>query len=241
VLLRSGVGAGELIETCKRTYVRIAANQAKQEHRRVSQSRIAIASGLTRAEVKRLLTSELPGRVRYEWQLDRATRVLQGWKTDPQFRTSRGSPKSLPIRGRGSSFSLLVRRYSGDVPVRAMLDHLRESKIVAFTAGGEVRLARGSRVNRNSELRELAQFTKAGTAYLRILAHNALSKESARYARSTKSRCVLEKDVPVLRRMLISRADSFLDSAEEVLSSRRAKASRSSSRRIGVSVFVSEE
>jgi hypothetical protein len=54
---------------------------------------------------------------------NRATRVLTGWARDADFLDRRGQPRPLEVDG-AASFAVLVKRYSGDMPARAVLDEL---------------------------------------------------------------------------------------------------------------------
>src|SRR5262249_39633778 len=49
--------------------------------------------------------------------------VLTGWLRDPEFCDAEGRPRELADDG-DKGFAGLVRRYSGDVPARAVLDEL---------------------------------------------------------------------------------------------------------------------
>jgi hypothetical protein len=55
---------------------------------------------------------------------NRAARVIAAWLRESDFQDAEGEPASLPIAGPGVTFSELVKRFSGDVPVRAILDEL---------------------------------------------------------------------------------------------------------------------
>ena len=56
ILIRNGVSFSELSEVAKETYVHVASTDFKVPHRKMSQARIAILTGLTRKEVNRLTT-----------------------------------------------------------------------------------------------------------------------------------------------------------------------------------------
>ena len=55
ILLRNGVGFDEFAEIGKAVYVDVASTEFKVPHRKMSQARIAILTGLTRKEVARLV------------------------------------------------------------------------------------------------------------------------------------------------------------------------------------------
>lgn len=124
VLIRNGVAFGELAEAIKRVYVNSAIEDFVDPEKKTSGSKIAILTGLTRKDVKRI-GDALSNNTGLETQgVNRAARVLEGWHQDPQFTGPYGIPLEMPFDGPDPSFSLLVRRYSGDMPARAMLDEL---------------------------------------------------------------------------------------------------------------------
>src|SRR5262245_32046127 len=99
LFLRLGIGAGEFANLCKISYVRAAADVNRMANGRINRSRIAVVTGLTRAEVARLLaarTHEMTSRV---WHRQRAARVLDGWYSDDAFKGRHGLPLPLPIKG----------------------------------------------------------------------------------------------------------------------------------------------
>lgn len=125
ILLKAGVNWKELVEVCKTTYVEVASEEFGIRGRPTNISRVAIMTGFSRREVRRLrglLEQEtLPafGRLNY------ATRVLSGWYSDQDFLGPDGKPRALLPAGSNPSFETLCSRYSGDVPATTMLKELR--------------------------------------------------------------------------------------------------------------------
>jgi hypothetical protein len=118
----------EFAEVARQVFVDVAGRDFTLPKRKISLSRIAIMTGLSRKEVARLAREG--GRLRRATQdieLNRVGRVLQGWYTDGEFTGPYGVPLDLKFdedSPRKPSFTELVRRYSGDMPARAMLDEL---------------------------------------------------------------------------------------------------------------------
>ena len=137
--MKSGMGAGELLIAAKIACIGVAAETAKLGNR-LNHSRIAAATGLTRKEVRTLFglvkTGVVPpGR---EVAKQRTTRVLHGWRTDPEFLDRQGNPNQLVIRGPGLTFHTLVRRYGGDVTPISVLNELVRSGAASRLSGGRV-------------------------------------------------------------------------------------------------------
>jgi Family of unknown function (DUF6502) len=126
ILIRNGVSYGEFNELLRSVFVEVAERDFGIPGRKPSQSRIAILTGLTRKEVARqkaiLEGGEMPDEA---GNLNRVTRVLLGWHTDPDYTGPYGVPIEVPFdANEGPSFVELVRRHSGDMAPRAMLDEL---------------------------------------------------------------------------------------------------------------------
>src|SRR5690606_38273037 len=126
ILIRNGVSFGELSEVLKNVFVEVAERDFGIGERKMSQSRIAILTGLTRKEVaKQKAILDSGQALDFLSNLNRVTRVLVGWHTDPEFTGPYGMPLELPFESSsGPSVIGLVKRHSGDMAPRAMLDEL---------------------------------------------------------------------------------------------------------------------
>ena len=137
ILMRNGVAFAELAEVAKLVYVEVAESEFQVPHRKMSQARIAILTGLTRKEVSRVINKSKSGDYDLHSNLNRVTRVLTGWHTDPQFTGPYGLPLELQFEEPGEADVLkLVQKYSGDMAARAMLDELIRVKAVQEMDGG---------------------------------------------------------------------------------------------------------
>src|SRR5262245_15191153 len=126
ILLRNGISYLEFAEVTREVFVNVAGRDFTLPKRKISLSRIAIMTGLSRKEVARLAKEGGNRKALASSIFNRVTRVLQGWYTDADFTGPYGVPLDLKFDdlGRKISFTELVRRYSGDMPARAMLDEL---------------------------------------------------------------------------------------------------------------------
>ena len=133
VLLPRGMTPRRFGELARFAFVRAATEMSRLGNGRVNYSRVAAQTGLSRADVKRLLKGDVFDfhRVSYAPM----ERVVDGWRSDRLFAYRSARPKGLRIAGPGASFASLVRKYGGDVPHRAILDELR--RIDAVTDDGK--------------------------------------------------------------------------------------------------------
>lgn len=132
ILLRNGVNFLEFAEVAKAAYVEVAAMDFPVAERRMSQSRIAIVTGLSRKEVARVIADEGKDYSEDESKFNRVIRVLAAWHMDSEFTGPYGIPLELDFENDPGkpSFQTLVRKHSGDMPARAMLDELLRVGIV---------------------------------------------------------------------------------------------------------------
>lgn len=136
LLLRNGVPFGDFAELARRAYIETALKDFPEPGRKMTDSRAAVLTGLTRKEVKRQreLLSGQPLEPRQNRQGNRASRVVAGWVHDPRFQDARGHPAVLTVDG-DAGFAELVRLYSGDMTPRAVLDELLRVGVVAWKEG----------------------------------------------------------------------------------------------------------
>ncbi|HEX9757000.1 MAG TPA: DUF6502 family protein [Nitrospiria bacterium] len=124
ILLRYGIPFGTFADLAEKVYVDIAYKEFRLKGRAKSISRTSILTGLTRKEVKRIISLKDPEKIELTEEFNRAARVISGWIRDPQFLNPAHEPLGLPLEGRGPTLAKLIKLYSGDVPVRAVLDEL---------------------------------------------------------------------------------------------------------------------
>jgi len=145
ILLRQGISFAEFSEVAKAVYVEVALKDFKVTGRKATRTRIAVMTGLTRKEVKRVIDEAIKERYELKTSFNRLTRVLVGWHTDPDFTGPYGMPLELQyetaIPGE-VTFSELVKRHSGDMSPRSILDELIRVTAVQETDAGWYRVLR---------------------------------------------------------------------------------------------------
>ena len=125
LLLRNGVAYADFSAVARRIFVEVASEDFGLPGRKQSVSRVSVLTGVNRKEVKRLLEEPVEKEPAGK-ENNRAARVVSAWMRDSDFRTTAGKPRVL---GWGDpqaagSFEDLVKRYSGDMTARAILDEL---------------------------------------------------------------------------------------------------------------------
>lgn len=132
-LIDHGITATEMQAAISDTFVRAAVSRARMKNGRVNQSRVAIMTGLTRPEVRRLVADDL--NVGAAQEAYGAWRVIAGWNRDPEFLNAKGKPRKLVIGDGYGTFNSLARKYSADIPPRATLEELRRLNAISLRNG----------------------------------------------------------------------------------------------------------
>jgi hypothetical protein len=191
ILLRNGLSVDAFEEVARRVYVDVAENEFALEGKKQTTSRIGVLTGLNRKEVARLLKLPMSDTDAMSAQLNRAQRVLTAWLRDKDFLDEKGDPGILSFSGAGS-FSELVKRYSGDMPARAVADELIRVGVL-HEEGGALRLLARSYVP-HAQSDELSNILGAHVSDLiDAIDHNMThDREGARFERQ-----VIYEHIPV--------------------------------------------
>ena len=145
ILLRQGISIAEFSEVIKAVYVEVALKDFKVSGRKATRTRIAVMTGLTRKEVKRVIDEVARERFELKTGVNRLTRVLVGWHTDPDFTGPYGMPLELRYEAAvpgEPTVSELVKRHSGDMSPRSIIDELIRVSAVKETEAGWYRVLR---------------------------------------------------------------------------------------------------
>lgn len=148
ILLRNGFPYGAFTDLAKRAYVDVAMKEFVVNGKKQTNSRVSTITGLSRKEIQRqiLLIQETDQTAAQEsvTRYNRAARVVYGWVHDKEFANSEGDAAILPFDdcndNKAQTFSALVKKYSGDIPPRAILDELQRVGVVEIEGQQKVRL-----------------------------------------------------------------------------------------------------
>ncbi len=211
ILLRNGVPYGALADLARKAYVDVAFHEFAPQGRKQTISRVSAMTGLTRKEVKRQLElgpgTAVPDQARYS----RAIRVISGWLHDKQFQDGKGKPVVLPLEGKRKSFSALVRQYSGDIPVMAMLSMLEEAGNVSVS-GGRVRLVRQAYVPGRDAAEKIEILGIDSAELIATIDHNLVSApEALRFQRKVAYDNIDPDALGKIRKLSFRKAQSLLE------------------------------
>ena len=142
VMLRSGVTYKSFAEIAKTAFVHEALLERDAKGRVTNASRVAVRTGLSRKEVRRVSELTLVKDGPKSGAADHAgppARVLHAWHFDQRFVGPDGSPLDLCFEGESPSFTELVKAVGGDVPPGAVRAELFRATAVQELENGLLR------------------------------------------------------------------------------------------------------
>lgn len=221
LLLRNGVAFADFSNVARRTFVEVASEDFDIPGRKQSVSRVSVLTGINRKEVKRLL-EEPAGQSKDRKENNRAARVVGGWMRDKEFHNTEEKPQDLSWGSGGvteGSFEALVKRYSGDMTARAILDELARVGAVSLNENKDTvsLVARGYVPASSGE--ELLRLS-GDSIYdlLSTIDHNFLTEDTTRFQLKVDYDNVPANGVELFRSLSKEKATELLTYLNQFLS-----------------------
>ncbi|MFN0301193.1 MAG: DUF6502 family protein [Burkholderiales bacterium] len=219
VALRHGFSCKSSIDLLKQAYVDVAATEFGVSGRKSSMSRVAVLTGLTRKDIQHLMSTAAITNGQGEERYNRAARVVAGWVRDAAYADAAGEPRILPIDDGTPSFAELVRRHSGDMPPRAVLDELLRVGVVERMEDGRVRLLARAYVPATSDADKLVILGIDVAALINTIDHNlGHPGGEARFQRKVMYDNLPVEAMPAIRAVSGERAQALLEYLDRTLS-----------------------
>ena len=243
LLLRNHVPFAAFEELAKHVYVQVALADFGIPGKKPTLSRASILTGLTRKEVQRLVAQPEPERAAGDESYSRAARVLTGWARDAEFREPSGEPKVLALQDGPSSFAALVRRYSGDMPARAMQDELLRVGAVRERDGGRLELVTHAYVPKDGEAEKLGILGSDVADLIATIDHNlVLGQQDPRFQRKVMYRNYPVATLLEFRKQSAAQAQALLEQFDRwLIDHADADGPTGARTRVGVGIYYFEE
>jgi hypothetical protein len=245
LMFDAGITVAEFSRLVRERAVRSAASRIKSESGRSSKSRVAIITGLPRAEVARILNAD---DAFFSKRPDQhpARRVLAAWYNKQRFLAANGDPAVLPIFGKQKSFEQLVGIHSGGIPVRAMLDQLTQVDAVEILPGQRVKARSPVPIFKGMNTTAIANVGERTGDLLGTLKGNLRATSNPLFEGTALMNDIDIGAVPLVRREIAQQGAAFIDGATLLLSRSRAKPRRSKAEvpsqcRVGVTVYYFQD
>ncbi len=237
LVLNRGMAYGQFAELLKRAYVEAAEEDFTVPGRKLTISRVAVLTGLTRKEASRLMQEEPSvSESQARRRVNRAARVVSAWAVDPAFQDAAGNPLELPFDdseghagakapgaragghsgGDGPSFARLVALHGADVPPRAVLDELMRVGAVARREDGRIHLVERAYIPAGDEAAKLDILGTDVADLIASIEHNLEPDAAERFFQRKVAYDNLPADyLPALRALLADRGQQLLETLND--------------------------
>jgi hypothetical protein len=175
LLLEKGISYDQAADVLRKTYCDVAFTDAfALPGKKQTDSRVSVLTGLTRKDVARLkeMTLESPGLMANH---NRATRVVTGWWLDHPMEGTASGAAPLPIEGETNSFTAVVKKYSGDMPSRAVLDELIRVGAAKMNSENKVELIQQRYIPEEGEINKIEFLGSDVGDLIATISHNLSS------------------------------------------------------------------
>jgi hypothetical protein len=175
ILIPLDITPGRLSQIARASFVKTSLNRARKlTSGRPHLARIAALTGLSRTEVKRIVSSNFEIGKQEPETSPRALRVLKAWQVSKRYSKS---GRALPLRLHGPfpSFETLCREFSGDIPYKVILSELEgrgslgfrdRKRWVSLSKSSKQHPAKGDAVSNLSFAASLIEQLSRGSAVL---------------------------------------------------------------------------
>lgn len=244
-LMKSGIGYREFAEISKSAFVDVATSDYGLRGRPTNISRVAVMTGLTRKEVKRLRDKISAGNQVNMTRILPPAEILNKWHTDSDYLDAEARPLPLAFDGTRNSFASLVKKYGGDIPPGAMRTELKRVGAISEGADGSltVQMKDFRPVDMEDQVQRALGLALFGLA-LSIdhnIDRNVEEKWVERLVYSTRIR---RDDNARVRRISQDRASEFVESVDDLFSAYETiygeEDAESDSTTVGVGVYYFE-
>ena len=219
ILLRYGIGYREFAEVTKTAFVDVASSDFGIRGRPTNISRVAVMTGLTRKEVRRLRDKVSEGdsaiRVKSTPLLD----VLHHWHAQPEFTDSDGRPLPLPFSGGERSFNDLVRRFGGDIPAGAMRTEMKRVGVIREDESGSLCVVQRTFIPDTDHENLVTLLVHSAYPLLSNIEHNTSpDRDNDSWAnRVAFTQSLRSRDTKQLRRIAKDRIADFSETIDDIL------------------------
>ena len=201
-------------------------------------SNVAILTGLNRKEVKKLHELDLDQSTSSSKQYNRSIRVIGGWINDPAFLRPDGVAKDLAYDG-DDSFTTLVRKYSGDMPVAAMQKALVESSNISIIEDRKVRLLSHAYLPSDDPTEKLSILGTDTQQLIETINHNiTAAPEDLRFQRKASYHKIAVSSIPAINQFIQRKGQAFLEEVDLYFSQHESEDEESVE--LSVSVYYHE-
>lgn len=238
VMLRNGISCGNFEELVRKAYVDEAFSSTRIK---TTISSVSAQTGLSRKEVKRLTELDKTHHTDIEQKYNRAVRVISGWVNDPTFLDENGNTKELQINENEYSFSTLVKKYSGDITTRAMLDLLHAAECINVT-NGKVTLIKQAYVPGNDSGEIIRILGTDTNELINTIDFNISAADSQkRYQRKVSTATLNKKSIDEFKLLANKKSQTLLEELDAWLAQHEVEPDDENSQYVSLGIYYYEQ
>ncbi len=218
IFLQFGIGFREFSEIAKTAFVDVATKDYGLRGRPTNISRVAVMTGLTRKEVRRLREKIADGNEAVVVKTTPLGEIVHRWHAEADYLDSSGKPIALPFAGEKGSFTSLVKRFGGDIPPGAMRTELKRVGAVRELENGNLEVLTRAVYANGAHDKLIASLVHGVYPLVSAVAHNLNpeNEEELWPQRTTYSLSIRREDVPRLRRISLDRLTEVTESIDDL-------------------------
>ncbi len=219
LLLHFGMSYGEFAEAAKSAFVDAAQSELIIPDKKPTTSRISTITGLSRKVVQSLLNQTEIDKIEALHKLNRAARVINGWISDPLFLDSKGNTLVLAMDSGETTFSQLVKKYSGDITARTIADELLRIQAIELDSQKRFILIKKAYLPNDDELEQLKLLSQNSTELLNTMEYNIHQHDmdEKRFQRKVYYNNIPSESLPELKTLIETKAQTCLEEINFIL------------------------
>lgn len=157
--IKNKISCSHLTDLVRICYVEAANSDFKLPNKKENTiSRIALLTGLTRKEIKKIIDNVRDDKNYISRCRDHLLRILEGWKKDKNYLDENEKPMILSLRGEENSFENLVKKYTPDIRAKTVLEELTNQKLIKHPDSSTVEFLYNNYVTSKKKLELLEQY-----------------------------------------------------------------------------------
>lgn len=220
IMIRNGVSCGNFEALVRKAYVdeAFAMGEAESAKGKTTVSKVSAQTGLSRKEVKRLKELEEVNIQQNDERYNRATRVIAGWLNHNDFCDDQRNPLELSLESATPSFNDLVKKFSGDVTPKTMLDLLLDAGCVELKES-QVKLIKHAYLP-GHDSSEIALILGVDTAeMIETINHNLIAQTQQKHFQRKVSTHKLKTDsIEAFKQLCNTQSQQLLEELDQWLS-----------------------
>lgn len=216
IFLRNGIAHATFSDVVKKMFVEVGYEEIIRQGKKQTVSNVSILTGINRKEVARL-----KGALAVEEDLslkkfNRIVRVIAGWQHDEKFLDESHEPLDLQLEGEHNSFTALIKTYSGDMPVVAMLNALLDAGNIEVLDNGLIQLVKPNYLPLSDPEEKLNILGIDTAEFIETIDHNivATEKEDLWFQRKASNTQVNKNALAKIHKKLEKKAQQLLEDVD---------------------------